>query len=646
VGAAVPDDAVRGARADEPPDAEVEDEDAGLEQVLEHLREARGFDFTGYKRASLQRRVRRRMSALGIADHDAYLDRLLLEQDEVSALLDMLLINVTSFLRDAESWQYLQEQVVPDLLRRRPAGPLRFWSAGCATGQEPYSLAVVLAEALGAEQLRDRVKVYATDVDDDALSQARTGQYDDRQVEELPARARRYLEPAAHGGWTFVPEVRRSVVFGRNDLVQDAPISHVDLLLCRNTLMYFTAETQATVLRRLHFALEPQGVLFLGKAEMLLSHSSSFAPVELKRRFFRKLDDRSRGRNPFLAVPSPDLTLRPARGRQLLEAATMSSPTAQVVVDRDGRLAFSNFRADMIFSLSPRDQGQPLVDLPLSYRPLELRPLIEQAVREQRSVAVAGVEHVRPGGEQVLLDVHAVPLLDEDGALMGTSVVFEDVTRQRQLQTELEHANRQVGAAFEELQSAHEELETTNEELQSTVEELETTNEELQSTNEELETMNEELQSMNDELHISNSTLQERTDEVQSLNAFMAGVLSSLPAGIAVVDADLRVMAWNDPAGDLWGVRPDEAMGQPLLGLDIGLPLDALRSMLRDRVAVSGGPDGHATVPEQAEEGRAVTVLDAVNRRGRPVRVQVTVSSLRRGAGARSGAVVVMDVVG
>ncbi|MFC5380598.1 CheR family methyltransferase [Aquipuribacter nitratireducens] len=629
--------------SDEP--AVAPEDGAALDALLVHIREARGFDFTGYKRASLERRLQRRMSVVGSTSYEDYLDRLLLDRDEFTALFDTLLINVTSFFRDTEAWQYLTESVVPDLLARKPTGPLRFWSAGCATGQEPYSLAMVLADHLGVEELRDRVKIYATDVDEDALAQARAASYHERELAGLPASAARYLEPGTRRGLrSLLPDVRRSVIFGRNDLVQDAPISHVDLLLCRNTLMYLTAQTQDVVLRRLHFALEPHGVLFLGKAEMLLSHGSLFAPLEIKRRFFRKVDDGQRVRTAPPGPAAADAASYAPLQRDLVTEAMLASPTAQVVLDREGRLVVTNFRADVLFSLASRDIGQPFADLPLSYRPVELGPVVAQATRERRAVRVPDVDHVRAGGERLRLDVQAVPLLDGDGQLLGVSVVFEDVTTQRQLQTELEHANRQLGLAYEELQSSNEELETTNEELQSTVEELETTNEELQSTNEELETMNEELQSMNDELHVTNQSLQERTEEIEELNGFMGAVLSSLPAGVAVVDGDLRVTAWNERAEDLWGVRRHEAVGQHLLALDIGLPLDALRSMVRDRLDPDGG-EAHPPGPPARDAG-AVTTLDAVNRRGRPVRVQVTVTPLRNAPDQPAGAVVVMDVVG
>jgi two-component system CheB/CheR fusion protein len=212
------------------------------------------------------------------------------------------------------------------------------------------------------------------------------------------------------------------------------------------------------------------------------------------------------------------------------------------------------------------------------------------------------------------------------------TIIFNDVTQYRQLQNDLQYANRQLETAYEELQSTNEELETTNEELQSTVEELETTNEELQSTNEELETMNEELQSMNDELQFSNEALRDRQDELDHLNDFMSSVLGSMNSGVAVVDGDMKVLAWNARAEDLWGVRSDEALGVHLLNLDIGLPLDSLRSSIR------------AQLGDDPPEPASVT-MNAVNRRGRSIEVKVTLSHLLDQRTTSPAAMLVMDVV-
>src|SRR3712207_4009958 len=308
----------------------------------------------------------------------------------------------------------------------------------------------------------------------------------------------------------------------------------------------------------------------------------------------------------------------------------LAAPTAQLALDADGLLAMVNRQAERALGVDGRDVGRPIQDLEVSYRPVELRTALADARAGRETVQLRGVERRRPGQESQVFDVQVVPLFREDGSFLGSTAIFEDVTQYTRLRQELEFANRQLETAYEELQSTNEELETTNEELQSTVEELETTNEELQSTNEELETMNEELQSMNDELHATNEELRATTDEVGALNRFMAGVLSSFRVAVVVVDPDMRVLAWNGAAEDLWGVREDEARGEHVLGLDIGLPVGELQPMLRRQI--SGEAEPHET-----------TELEAVNRRGRRVLVRVTVSAFQQQPGERGGAVVLMD---
>jgi two-component system, chemotaxis family, CheB/CheR fusion protein len=606
-------------------------EDEGFEDLIKYLKEARNFDFTGYKRSSLARRVNRQMQDVGITGYDEYRDYLEVHPEEFTALFNTILINVTSFFRDAEAWSLLREVVIPELLRTSTRERLRVWSAGCAGGQEAYSLAICLAEALGQAEFRRRVKIYATDVDEDALTDARQALYTERELQSLPADLKdRYFDPAGDR-WSFTKDLRRSVIFGRNDLIVNAPISHIDLLVCRNTLMYFNSETQATILRRLHFALEPTGVLFLGKAEMLLSHGDLFKPIDLKRRFFSRVPEPTVRERSTLVGISPQLGQEPARDRRrLYEEALTASPLAQVIVDADGRLALSNHRADEMFGLTRGEVGRPFQDLELSYRPAELRSALNQATKERRAIWVREVEWNRPDSKQ-WLDIHLVPLNDADGSPVGTSIYFSDVSELRQLQRELEYAHRQLETAYEELQSTNEELETTNEELQSTVEELETTNEELQSTNEELETMNEELQSMNDELQSSNDDLRDRTAQVGDLNDFMRSILGSLEAGVVVVDPDLKVQVWNLRMEELWGVRNDEAVGQYLLNLDIGLPVEELRPTLRH------------VLSEKASD-QPIQLVRAVNRRGRTVDVEVTISPLRGAIGVEpAGAIILMN---
>jgi two-component system, chemotaxis family, CheB/CheR fusion protein len=603
--------------------------DPDLEALLEFIRDSRGFDFTGYKRASLRRRIERRMQELEIGDLRAYRDHLEANQDEFAALFDTILINVTSFFRDGPTWEFLAAEAVPRLVEARsPEEPIRVWSAGCASGEEAYTIAFLLAEALGPDAFRERVKVYATDVDEAALADARHATYDARAVADLPDGLReRYFE-ASGESWVVRPEIRRALVFGRHDLVRDPPISRVDLLLCRNTLMYFAAPTQVEILADFQFALNEGGYLVLGKSEMFFGRSRMFDPVDLSRRVFRRppgAEGAVRRRAPSV-WPSPTLSL-PDPDEEIQHASFEAGPVAHFVVDEQGRLAVANLPARRLFALARDDFGAPIQDLELSYRPVELRSRLEEVARDRHPVTVRGIEWAAHGARR-WFDLHLSPLHGRDGALLGTGVTFTDVTAFRDLHESYEDARARLETAYEELQSTAEELETTNEELQSTNEELETTNEELQSTNEELETMNEELQTTNEELASINDELRSRTGEVAHVNGFLASILAGLDAGVVVADEELVVRAWNAQAAELWGLREDEVRGRHLLNLDVGLRFDDLAPLIRG--AAGGGPAG---------EG----VVDAVNRRGQAIRCRVRSAPLRTPDGGLLGVLVQME---
>jgi len=607
-----------------------EDSDQEFDELLLMLKETRGFDFTGYKRTTLMRRVRRRMDARGLRSLSEYRDYLELEPEEFTRLFDSLLINVTGFFRDPQAWEALRDDVLPELLSARSARrPLRVWSAGCATGEEAYTLAMVLAEAMGMEDFISRVKIYATDLDEGALAEARAGLYTERQTAEVDEELRRKYFEASGSKYSFRRDLRRQVIFGRNDLTRDAPISRVDLLVARNTLMYFNAETQSNIIRKFHFALSNPGFLFLGKAEMLLNHGDQFEPVDLRKRLFRKVGKSVPAEPPRL-VAANEAVNGELGGTGLESAALAAGPVAQLVIDRGGRLVAANIRAETLFSLRPRDVGRPFQDLEVSYRPVELRSIIEHVITEQQPAELTDVVwHRAAGAEPTVYDVNVVPLYRFSEEPVGVGISFLDVTKYRQLRDELERSNHDLEHAYEELQSLNEELETTNEELQSTNEELETTNEELQSTNEELETMNEELQSTNDELQMINDVLRLRSEELDTTRAFAASTLRSLGSAVVVVDADLKVQVWGPGAEDLWGLRPDEATGRAFAELDIGLPVADIMPMLERTLA--------------GQPARSEAVAEAMNRRGRPVRMKVECLLLRDDDGAQRGVIVVMN---
>ena len=601
-------------------------------RLLDYLKASRGFDFSAYKVSTLMRRIQKRMHDVEVESYAAYTDYLEVHPDEFGPLFDTVLINVTSFFRDAPAWEYLKAHILPRILEDKPRGaPVRIWCAGCASGEEAYTLAMLLCEAIGEDGLRQRAKIYATDADEGALVTARQGIYDQRHIEGVPAELLEKYFEKVHGRYRFRTDLRRCLIFGRHDLVQDAAISRLDLLACRNTLMYFNSEAQEKILARFHFALNKAGYLFLGKAETLLSHNSSFKPVDLKHRIFARTTS-SNMRDRLLALSPGGGKAEPNGGAlamRIREASFEANPVAQIAVDRRGHLALANDKARRMFSLSPSDVGRLVQDLEISYRPVELRSHIEEAYESRGPVQLSGVEWRLTGSaEPRHLEIQVVPLFDGKGALLGASVAFPDVSQAFRLRADLERAHQELETAYEELQSANEELETTNEELQSTVEELETTNEELQSANEELETMNEELQSTNEEQRTLNVQLQQSSEDLNLVNSYFESVLTSLKAAVVVLDRALQVRVWSEKAADLWGLRQDEIEGRPFLDLDIGLPVRELRQLLRDCLAGQGEQEAN---------------LDAVNRRGKAIRCRVRCTPHRDGKDGIDGAILLME---
>ncbi len=604
---------------------------ATLDDLLEFVKATRGFDFTGYKRSSIERRVAKRMSEVGVKAYDEYVDYLELHGEEFADLFNTLLINVTSFFRDAQTWEHLATETVPQLVASRARdAPLRIWCAGCASGEEAYTVAMVFARVLGDAEFRDRVKIYATDVDEEALDTARQGVYRPRDLEDVPRDALEHFFERTDQRYVFRKDLRRNVIFGRNDLIQDAPISRIDLLVCRNTLMYFTADTQAQILRRSHFALRDDGVLLVGKSEMLITHTDLFMPVDLKWRLFRKVVKPAAPQRVRVPAADPPNGASETAADNLREAAFDLAGAAHIVLDTNRSVVMANSAARALFGLRAGDLGRPVQDLELSYRPVELRGHLDQLGRELRSIDIKTVLWPAPDRERVF-NVHVAPLFGDVGVL-GTSLVYEDVSEVAGLENEVTAAKRELAQASEELESMVEELETTNEELQSTNEELETTNEELQSTNEELETMNEELQSAIEEMEAMNDELRHRTAELNDMNTFLETILTTIGLAVAVLDRRQHVQIWNEPARELWGVLPEEAADQHLLSLDIGLPVDQLKGPLR--ACLTG------------ESQRQELVLEAVNRRGARFRCRVACMPLHgSGDGSISGAIVVMEPV-
>jgi two-component system CheB/CheR fusion protein len=546
-----------------------------LRELLHFLAEEREFDLRGYKPTTLERRIRKRMGQLSVPAYDAYLEYIREHPRETNQLLNTILINVTEFFRDPAAWEVLAQDVLPHMLKRLRVGDsFRAWVAGCSTGEEVYSLAILIAEYFGAKVPDFDIKIYATDVDDDALSVARRGEYD-------PERLRRVRHEWVQKYFSGIAlsrvnrELRRMLIFGRSDLAKDAPISHVRLVVCRNVLIYFDSITQTHILNRFHYALDPGGILFLGKSESKLSNTNSFLPVDSRWRIFRK-DSSDPLRTPIL---------RPSRNHEVM--SVNDSPREQELIrlklyhrallevlepgvfslDADNVFVNENKSALDLWGVS----GSKMVGQPLSGSALAKRcPEVVERVEESRRNPTKHIRFecsIKIGEEPRTLQVSIRPVNAEDDLQqrVGTLICAEDITHREKLQTTIE----QLEATGEELQSANEELETTNEELQSTNEELETTNEELQSTNEELETTNEELQSLNEELENMNEELEFRTRELDTLNNRYAETLERMPWAVTVLDNEGRVQFWNSAAQKVFDLEAASVIGLELSQLPI-----------------------------------------------------------------------------
>ncbi|MFP4098991.1 CheR family methyltransferase [Coleofasciculus sp.] len=391
-----------------------------FEALLDYLKYSRGCDLTGYKRSSLERRFLVRMRELKIDSYLDYLHYLQIHSQEYIHLLNTVLINLTSFFRDRASWEYLANDIIPAIIAsKQPDEPIRVWSAACASGQEVYSVVILFAEALGIESCLQRLRLFATDLDEDALSQARNATYKPKDVSEIPTELlEKYFEQTEQGDYIFHRQLRRRIIFAHHNLAKDSPMSKIDLLVCRNALMYFNSDIQITILIRFHFGLKNKGFLFLGKPEMAMTPRPIFTPVNCKHRVYQKglklgLEEHlyicSRSRKKP-AIDSPTTHIR------IWQTAFETSPFAQLAVDSNRCLILANAKANILFGLTLNDLGSSLQSL----QPGQLPGLCQSFEKVNRDRNPVRLENVawKTANDTTYFDISITPIFNADTQLI------------------------------------------------------------------------------------------------------------------------------------------------------------------------------------------------------------------------------------
>jgi two-component system CheB/CheR fusion protein len=555
------------------------------------LRGSFGVDFATYKQATIERRVQRRMALHKIERLADYLKYVQANDAELSVLYSDLLIGVTSFFRDAEPFEALKTLVLPRLLENRdPELPIRVWVPGCSTGEEAYSIAMVVLEYLADLKTTYKIQVFATDIDDHALTRARTAVYPQSiEIDVSPERLQRFFVPAEKG-FQVSRQVRDVVVFARHNLGKDPPFSRLDLVSCRNVLIYMQPVLQRKVLHIFHYALEQNGFLLLGTSESVGESSELFSLVDRKTKIY--------GRKPGIGAAVFDIALmgtppvqRPAERvlehRQPINVLHLADrkvldkygPPGVVVNDR---LDIVQFRGQTGRYIEP-SPGLATLNILKQVRPEllpELRPAVEKALAENVAVTSPPVR-VWNGVEAatVVLDVTPLPETEAGRCLLvlfnehGRELGLVPIPERGPAPSSVESLERELTATKEYLQTTIEEVESGNEELQAANEELQSSNEELQSTNEELETSKEELQSTNEELVTLNEELQNRMGQLAVSTDDLQNVLAHVSAAVVLVDVDLRIRRFSAAAERFLSLVPG----------DVGRPLGYLRTTIRAR---------------------------------------------------------------
>ncbi len=572
--------------------AEAQKVSAQIGRVATILRNATGNDFHGYKHNTFLRRIQRRMQVVQVVDIDAYIARLKEDRDEVQHLFQDLLIGVTQFFRDPHEFEFLAKHAIPKMFEGKGVGDhVRVWVMGCATGEEAYSIAILLREQAARMDSPPHIQIFATDLDARALGMARAGRYGHRIAEHVtPERLARWF---VHEGDTYAvcKELREMCIFSPHNMIKDAPFSRMDLLSCRNLLIYLNTDLQDRVIPIFHFSLRPDGFLFLGPSENITRHHKLFSPLDRKNRIFQRLETATRVLPDFPLSPrlpgdlarhvQPPVSPRQRALNDRIErrAGTALERYAPAHVIIDDQYEVLSFAGRTGRYLGPAAGTASLNLLNLVHRELrlELRAALKLAAGEGQRVESAPLRFDIDDRPTV------IRLVVEPLALQGETPVFAVIFVESQAHDldgvpsltadSAEHVSgleSELRLTKDRLQATIEELESTNEELKSSNEEYQSINEELQSANEELETSKEELQSVNEELQTVNGEMAHRVTELARANSDLKNLLESTQIATIFLDNDLRVRSFTPAIADIFHV----------LETDTGRPIGHLASRL------------------------------------------------------------------
>jgi len=560
---------------------------SALEKIIILLRTHTGQDFSMYKKGTLYRRIERRMGIHQI-DRIANYVRFLQENlQERGFLFKELLIGVTNFFRDPPAWEQLKDHAIPQLISNKPGtSNLRAWIPGCSTGEEAYSLAIVFKEVIDLAKSKGNInlQIFATDLDRDAIDKARLGIYPPNIAADVsPERLQRFFVKDESGNYRAGKEIREMVVFAVQNVTMDPPFTKLDILICRNLLIYLVPEIQKKLLSLFNFSLNPGGILFLGSAETIGSHIDLFAPLEGKWRIYRRKESLKRAEmvdfpSSFTSFPSalpsepgvqkPEANLQTLADQQILKHFAPPS----VLVNNKGDILYISGRTGKYLEPAAGKANLNIFAMAREGLQHELIRAFQKAVKEKTSVIMKSLKVGTNGGEQIV-DL-TVRWMDEPEALQGMYlVVFKDVASSSIKKSkdrvsigkspesvELEQDNKRLR---EELQNTREEMQTSQEELKATNEELQSTNEELQSTNEELTTSKEELQSLNEELQTVNAEMQSKVEELTRSNNDMKNLLNSTDIATMFLDKELNLLRFTTQMTRVLKLKPRD-VGRPI----------------------------------------------------------------------------------